>query len=337
MNNNKIYRKEFNMLDAAIACMSFIVLQYLMGCLTDAISGSISFGLYVFILFMGEFIFFIAAIIPSLTRKVNFFTATKLNKKIDILSVLLALGISIVCLFGFSGLTNVFVAFIEKLGYKTAIGTIEILNPLTYIFYVIFLAIFPAFFEDVLFRGVIQSGLEKQGKTKAVLLSALIFMLMHGLADQTVHQFLLGIILGYVYIASGSILIPVLIHFFNNFITVTAIYVQGASAESQILSWGDIGIQFAFAIISAVASSVLLFYMIKALKKLKDKRDAKEQIKDEIIQETTQEKTLTLSENIEKNNKEKTELLYGKIIIIASIVVLAATWILSFVKGFGLL
>jgi hypothetical protein len=46
-----------------------------------------------------------------------------------------------------------------------------------------------------LFRGVILSGFRKYGFKVTVFFSALIFMIMHGNAEQTIHQFIVGIIL----------------------------------------------------------------------------------------------------------------------------------------------
>lgn len=81
-------------------------------------------------------------------------------------------------------------------------------------------AVVPAIVEEILFRGVILNALLPFGGTVAVLGSAFLFSLMHGNIFQLFYTALMGIILGYVYIRTRSIWCGVLIHFFNNTVSV---------------------------------------------------------------------------------------------------------------------
>ena len=71
--------------------------------------------------------------------------------------------------------------------------------------------------EEVLFRGFIQRGLE-QGlrRPSAILLTSFLFAVMH-LIPQGIPSYLLaGIVLGITALATGSIVVPVIIHFIFN-------------------------------------------------------------------------------------------------------------------------
>lgn len=73
-------------------------------------------------------------------------------------------------------------------------------------------------FEEIIFRGIIQRGLINKGwePWKAILLSAMIFGLVHGNPWQFVGAVLLGCVLGLVYYKTKSLLLPMLLHAFNN-------------------------------------------------------------------------------------------------------------------------
>lgn len=75
--------------------------------------------------------------------------------------------------------------------------------------------------EEIIFRGIIQKGLTNKGwqPWKAVLLSATVFGLVHGNPWQLVGAVLLGTVLGTVYYKTGSLLLSILLHAFNNLIS----------------------------------------------------------------------------------------------------------------------
>lgn len=81
-------------------------------------------------------------------------------------------------------------------------------------------AIVPALVEEYLFRGVMLKNLLPYGKTAAVVVSALLFSLMHQNFLQFLYAFGAGIVLGVVFLKTGSIWCGVLIHFVNNFLSV---------------------------------------------------------------------------------------------------------------------
>lgn len=68
--------------------------------------------------------------------------------------------------------------------------------------------------EEMLFRGVILCGFRRLGQYGSIALSALLFTVMHGLLLP--NYFVAGVVLGLAARATGSILVPISIHFFHN-------------------------------------------------------------------------------------------------------------------------
>lgn len=73
-------------------------------------------------------------------------------------------------------------------------------------------------FEEIIFRGIIQRGLMNKGwePWKAIGFSSVIFGIVHGNPWQFVGAVLLGCVLGLVYFKTKSLLLPMLLHAFNN-------------------------------------------------------------------------------------------------------------------------
>lgn len=101
-------------------------------------------------------------------------------------------------------------------------------------FSVLSVAVFPALLEEFFFRGAIMGGLMKYGKGFAVFTSALLFGLVHGNLVQMPFAFLVGLILGYAVILSGSVWTSVTIHFINNFLSLVFDFAQ-KGAGTQIV------------------------------------------------------------------------------------------------------
>jgi membrane protease YdiL (CAAX protease family) len=71
-----------------------------------------------------------------------------------------------------------------------------------------------------MFRGCILSNLLPYGKTTAIIGSAVLFSMMHGNPAQFLYTFVGGIMLGYLYVESGSIWPSTFLHLFNNFFSL---------------------------------------------------------------------------------------------------------------------
>ncbi|WP_312078571.1 CPBP family intramembrane glutamic endopeptidase [Chryseobacterium sp.] len=102
-------------------------------------------------------------------------------------------------------------------------------------------------FEEIIFRGIMLKGMTNNGVEpwKAILLSSILFGLIHGNPWQFVGATLLGCVLGLVYYKTKSLLLPMLLHGFNNLCSAVLIfYTQKESfAEAfDISEWMLLGI-----------------------------------------------------------------------------------------------
>ncbi len=100
-------------------------------------------------------------------------------------------------------------------------------SPLEFVFVVVTVALVPAVCEEFLFRGLVQRTFEERyGGLLAAVLAGMIFGLYHLNPFGIVPLVSLGVFFGFVVYRSGSVLLAVTAHFFNNFIACTALYLH---------------------------------------------------------------------------------------------------------------
>lgn len=99
---------------------------------------------------------------------------------------------------------------------------VDIANPVLSFFAVVILA---PVFEEILCRGLLLNTLRKtMPKWGAIVVSAVIFGIIHGNPIQFIYATALGILLGWIYTKFDSILIPMLCHLVFNLISQIASY-----------------------------------------------------------------------------------------------------------------
>ena len=97
----------------------------------------------------------------------------------------------------------------------------------------IMICMVPAFCEEFLFRGAILTNCLPFGRGNAILISSLLFGLMHQNAEQIFYAFGAGLVLGLVYERTGSIWNCVFLHMVNNFLsTFEPVFLEGFSERT---------------------------------------------------------------------------------------------------------
>jgi len=341
----KQLRNNFNILDTALSCCYFIVFGLFVELITLVMPSAISSNLFyaIFMSFLIEAVFGIAGLVTASTRKVKFIEATNLNKKIDIKTILLCIVIAVVSIYAFNSVSNAFAYALQNLGYKQQVSNFVIPNVQTYLLYVVLICISPAIFEELLFRGVTLNGLKKLGTHKAVIISALFFSFMHGGPDQTIHQLILGVIMGYVFVYSGSIWSTIIIHFLNNFIALTSLFIVSLNSPESVteivqVSWGEIGIMLILGLIGACIGGTIVYWCIRGIKAIKEHKDKgkdklnildKVDLSDQDIQELKEQANDIKGQQL--STKEKTTSIW---LFVASAGYLIFQWITTLVAGF---
>ena len=84
------------------------------------------------------------------------------------------------------------------------------------------MAVIPAVCEELAFRGFIFGGLiRNRGRVRAVVITSVMFGISHGVLQQSICATLMGLLLGWIALRTGSVLPGILIHFTNNALSVS--------------------------------------------------------------------------------------------------------------------
>lgn len=171
----------------------------------------------------------------------NVFKGVGFKRKVNGGQIAMTLPIAILLLMGFMPIANLFVTLVYMTGYKYTGSDIVVDSFGKLVLFLVTTAIIPAICEEILHRGMIARAGRKISFLAGLLLSSTIFAFMHGSPVQLVHQFFVGVVCTLVYYMTGSIWIPVLVHFFNNAITLIASYANFAIKGSTSITvpwWG---------------------------------------------------------------------------------------------------
>lgn len=93
-------------------------------------------------------------------------------------------------------------------------------------------AIVPALVEEFACRGIVLGLLKKYGEGFAIITSSVVFGVMHGNFEQIPFAITVGLILGYVYVKTGSIWASAIIHCVNNSVSVIFSYLSNSVSTS---------------------------------------------------------------------------------------------------------
>jgi CAAX protease family protein len=106
----------------------------------------------------------------------------------------------------------------------------------------IVLAVIPAIGEELFFRGFILGELlkSKVNPVVAILTTGLLFSIAHFQYDNVLAIWVLGSFLGYLYYVSGSLWLPMVAHFTNNFLLILLKYIYNAGVIKTDIAEVDV-------------------------------------------------------------------------------------------------
>jgi sodium transport system permease protein len=101
------------------------------------------------------------------------------------------------------------------------------------------LAVLPAVFEELAFRGFILSGLRHLGHTRrAIVLSSLLFGVTHAIFQQSIVATIVGVAIGYIAVQTGSIWPGMLFHLVHNSLALgTSNLTPELVERNAVLAW----------------------------------------------------------------------------------------------------
>lgn len=184
----------------------------------------------------------------------NFYRPTK--PRFFLIAVLVQFGL----LLSLSALNEYFIDLLGLMGYQSTPSPMPS-NTTPNLFVSLFvIALLPAVFEELLFRGILTHGMQEAGWgiVPTVLISGALFSLYHGNPEQTVYQFICGAVFALITLRSGSILPSMTAHFVNN----AAILILMRAGAEDFATFFPFGVYLALVIFSAVCLILGLVYLI---------------------------------------------------------------------------
>lgn len=148
-------------------------------------------------------------------------------KKITLNSVGIAILLGVLAFFLNLVVSTVFNGLIGFFGYnpQTSGGGTTYDTFFKFLQAMFLVAVLPSIFEEIMHRGVLLKGYQKEiGFKRALIYSSILFGLMHLNVGQVFYATIMGAIIGVTAVVSGSIYPAMIVHFMNNAINVYLVY-----------------------------------------------------------------------------------------------------------------
>lgn len=119
--------------------------------------------------------------------------------------------------------------------------------------------------EELFFRGCLQQIIQKIVKNQhfAVWIAAIVFSAMHFQFYGFIPRVLLGAVLGYMFVWSGTIWVPVVVHTVNNVIGVVLAFLYYGTPQYEDLSVYSLEKNMWITILSLIFTVILIIFMYK--------------------------------------------------------------------------
>ena len=202
-------------------------------------------------------------------NSISFKDTVNYTKNYNVYSILIMVALSIVLVFGFSNFIGLVDHLYALMGYTPSTDLPIKINSVENLLVSLCLwAVMPAICEELLFRGIIFKGLTSKFKPfHAMLIGGALFSLMHGSLQQTLYQFILGVILCFVYFKTDNIVYPIILHFLNNATVVVLEYFMEVYRFSFDLSYttaGGVVLSIVIMLVASVGVLALIYLLSKA-------------------------------------------------------------------------
>ena len=219
-------------------------------------------------------VFIVTSILFLHFRGVAFNTYLKLNSSVYIKGVLaiFMMALAMIPVANFLGALNAmfplpdFLSFLKEIEAQTLLITEQFLVMNTLIDLLLMLGLIgfvAAVGEELLFRGILQNLFQEWFGSPhiAIWLTAFLFSVIHFQYHAILPRFVLGALIGYVYVNSGNLRSTMLLHFFyNSTLVLLTFFIQHGGLDA---SWEEVGAEgLMLALISVIVLVVLLLRRI---------------------------------------------------------------------------
>lgn len=273
-------------------------------------------------------------IICNKLGKNNIKESSKIKFNLNISQIVLIATCGLIALFSFSPLVNMLEGVLQVAGYPIGQSfNLQLTNPIIFIIAIIVVGILPAICEELIFRGIILNSFNKYNKVVAIVLSSLLFMIMHMSIEQTIYQFVLGLILGFVVIKTGSLLASITLHAVNNIVILFTNFMYNINGvDTSITAYNFTAWNIIYPILVALAGVGLMIFILKILGLVtKNKEKNKEILQNNDNLEQKQDFETQNNENDKEINNNNIPPIPDTFWLITSFAVGVLMWVFSFV------
>lgn len=220
----------------------------------------------------------VACLIP-LVGKFKFKDCVKSKKvpaKYFVLCLFIFLGLSTVASYASYALTY----FLNLIGIP--VSNINSMIPvpssvLEALLLIFAMAVLPAICEEIIYRGFLFRGISEYGRVGAVIVSSIAFSLMHGNIQQIPFAFAIGLFLGYISLRFKSLILPIILHFINNFLACVMMIMQ-SYMEYELIS--AISVCMDIFVIAVSLLSLAIFIILSVHEKKDNELEAQVEVSD---------------------------------------------------------
>ena len=142
----------------------------------------------------------------------------------------------------FTGLVQILLVFIQDIfglenkAVEEILDIVKLDGILTQILFVTTIAIVPGIFEEILFRKGLINLTKGLGEKFAIMISSIVFAICHLNVTQGIFAFLMGLILGTIYVKTNKMRYNIIIHTLNNgYAALSVIFVFNNSLYGYLI------------------------------------------------------------------------------------------------------
>lgn len=229
-----LYVSTFIIIQTTFQLLSILIYSFLKGISFSVIAAGLSNGKFSEVLIISNLLFSIAAILLFVKLKWTPISRTYLQSKpwgVFFWAAMLSIGFILPAEFIY-----------ERIQLEMSDNMVELFSgimkqPLGYLI----LGILAPITEEIVFRGaLLRVLLETFGHQKrwiAIVISALIFAVIHGNVAQGTHAFIGGIALGWLYMRTRSVLPGIVLHWVNNSIAYITFNLLSDMSDGKLIDF----------------------------------------------------------------------------------------------------
>ncbi len=180
-------------------------------------------------------------------------------KKVKLSTAVMAISIALAVAFTADYLTEIFLNGVSLFGIQNNVEMdYKVSDPIGFALNIIAVAVIPPITEEFAFRGILLQKLRKYGDGFAILVSSLLFGLIHGNIVQIPFAFVVGLAAAFITVKTSSLIPAIITHFLVNFSSVLVSILDENNFADKTVLYGAYELFIVLVIIIGIISSFFL-------------------------------------------------------------------------------